>query len=209
MGKINYSIIGSRFGRLTVLDFDHMGPHHVTYWLCECDCGNKTIVSRLNLRSGHTTSCGCNRAIRAKECRTMHGMSKTPLHGIWCHIRQRCGNENDQCYDRYGGRGIDICDEWSEFKNFYDWAINNGYESGLSIDRKNNDKGYSPENCRWTDRVTQCNNRRTSHCITYNGITHTMAEWSRLLNVNYDTFKARVRRGNMRDFEKYYGDSEG
>lgn len=207
-GKIDYSIIGRRFGRLTVVDFDHMGSYKVSYWMCKCDCGNMTIVSRLNLQTGHTTSCGCNRVIRAKECRTIHGQSNTPLHGIWCHIRQRCRNENDSAYSRYGGRGIDVCDEWDDFENFYEWAIANGYRAGLTIDRKDNDRGYSPENCRWTDHITQCNNRRTNHYVTYNGVTHTLAEWSRLLNVSYDAFKARVRRGNFRDFENYYGKPE-
>lgn len=206
--KIDYSIIGQRFGRLTVVDFDHMGSYHKSYWLCRCDCGNSTVVPRLNLVTGTSTSCGCNRAIRAKECKTTHGMSRTPLHGIWCHIRQRCRNENDHAYPYYGARGIDVCDEWDEFENFYDWAINNGYEAGLSIDRKNNNEGYNPENCRWADRITQCNNRRTSRYITYNDITHTMAEWSRLLNVNYDIFKKRMNRGDMQDFKRYYGYSE-
>ena len=99
-----------------------------------------------------------------------------------------------------------MCSEWHKFENFYSWAMNNGYEIGLTLDRKNNDDGYYPENCRWVDNLTQQNNRSTNHYITYNGITHTRSDWARILNVKYETLRARVRRGDMHDFEKYFSE---
>lgn len=121
---------------------------------------------------------------------------------------RRCKNETNRKYPRYGGRGIKVCCEWYNFENFYNWAMCNGYESGLSLDRKNNDGDYCPENCRWVDNITQQNNKSDNHYITYGGITHSRADWSRLLNVNYQTLRARVARGDMRDFEEYFGEKK-
>jgi len=120
-------------------------------------------------------------------------------------MKKRCNNESDSRYDRYGGRGIRICDEWYDFETFKDWALSHGYESGLSIDRVDNNGNYCPENCRWADRIVQANNKSNNRLITYNGITHTVAEWSRILMVNYYNLLARINVGNMRDFENYYG----
>ena len=119
-------------------------------------------------------------------------------------MKQRCGNTHFKQYHRYGGRGVFLCDEWQEFENFRDWAFDSGYEPGLSIDRINNDDGYYPENCRWADRITQQNNRYNNRFITYADITHTLAEWSRLLNIDYDKLRRRVNRNDMRDFEEYF-----
>lgn len=193
---------GLRFGRLQVLGFSHMGPYGKSYWLCECDCGNETIVSRTHLLDGHVTSCGCwNR-----DSATIHGMSHEPLYHTWVSMRQRCQNERQKAYVRYGARHIFVCDEWQSFKNFQEWAMSNGYEHGLTIDRINNDDGYYPENCRWVDRITQANNTSTNRFITYNGDTHTIAEWARLFEIDYDLLRRRINRNDMRDFEEYFGE---
>ena len=199
---------GARFGRLTVIDFDHINAHGTSYWVCECDCGNKTIVQRSNLISGGTVSCGCYCRERLLESATKHGSSNTPLYAVWHSMRQRCDNENHKFYERYGGRGIKVCDEWEEFEPFRDWALDNGYESGLTLDRECNDRGYYPDNCRWVTQQTQTNNRSTNHFISYNGKTHTIAEWARLLQVNYSTLQGRINRNDMRDFEDYF-DNKG
>jgi hypothetical protein len=121
-------------------------------------------------------------------------------------MRQRCGCEYDQAWHRYGGRGITVYDEWDhDFKSFYDWAIENGWEPGLTLDRENNDDGYFPWNCRWVNRVTQANNRSTNRYIRYAGEIKTIAEWAVIFGLNYFTLRARINRGNMRDFEKYFG----
>lgn len=197
-------IIGRRFGRLTVIQHDHMEKRGRSYYLCECDCTNTILARRDLLLSGHTRSCGCYATDINRSRSTTHGMSETRLYNIWRQMRQRCGNSNSSSYCNYGNRGIYVCDEWDTFENFYDWAINNGYESSLSIDRINNDEGYSPENCRWADSSTQANNKRTCHYVTYNDLTHTVTEWSRILGVHAETLRHRIKHGDMSDFEKHF-----
>ena len=132
-------------------------------------------------------------------------MYGTNLYHSWDNMKNRCSNESNSRYNRYGARGIQICDEWHDFKTFKDWALSNGYEYGLSIDRIDNDGNYCPENCRWVDRIVQANNKSNNRLITYKGITHTIAEWSRILMVEYCKLITRINRGDMSDFENYYG----
>ncbi len=203
---IDYSIIGKRFGRLRVLELDHIGKHHSTWWRCICDCGNETIVYRGSLTSGDTISCGCYHSEFKNEFSKTHGMSNHPLYSVWRGMIQRCTSITAANYERYGGRGIGVCEEWrNSFENFYDWAIDSGYEDGLSIDRIDNALGYYPDNCRWATRIEQQNNTRRNHKFTYANETHSIAEWSRILGVNHESLRYRISHGNMRDFEHYYG----
>lgn len=203
-GPEREDITGRRFGRLTVISFDHDDPHRNSYWLCECDCGNKTVVTRGGLTSGNTTSCGCYNRERVSESTRTHGLSRTPLYKVWRDMRTRCENENNIAYHRYGGRGIEVCDEWKKFDNFKDWALDAGYNKGLTIDRVDNNSGYTPTNCRWVDWDTQGNNRSTNHIVEYNGHRHNIMEWAKILGVNYSTLWGRIKRNDMRDFEKYF-----
>jgi hypothetical protein len=193
-------LTGKRFGRLKVIGFDRMGTGGKSYWLCQCDCGTKNIVERSSLLSSGTISCGCAR----RDATSTHGMTNSSLYNTWRSMKYRCDNPNHIHYDRYGGRGISIYDEWYAFENFRDWAMSNGYSEGLTIDRINNDEGYSPENCRWADGYTQHNNTSRNRIVTYNGVTHTIAEWSKLLNVHYSSLWGRINKGDMRDFESYF-----
>lgn len=206
MSRIDHSIIGKRFGQLTVLEFCYLDARRQSHWLCECDCGNKTVVQRANLTSGGTLSCGCHRRENVIRRSTTHGESNTPLYYVWHSMHQRCNNTNHKFYPRYGGRGIKVCDEWGDFEPFRDWALDSGYESGLTLDRECNDSGYYPENCRWVPQQTQVNNRSITRFVTYNGDTRTIAEWARLLHVSYNTLLTRINRNDMRDFEKYFGE---
>ena len=207
-GPERENIIGKRFGRLTVVDFDHNDVHRNSYWLCECDCGNKTIVTRGSLISGNTTSCGCYNKERVRESTTTHGLSGTPLYKAWRDMRTRCENINNAAYHRYGGRGIDICDDWKKFENFRDWATDSGYDKHLTLDRIDNDDGYYPENCRWVDWQTQGNNRSTNRIVEYAGYRHTIAEWVRILGVNDVTLRNRIERNDFRDFERYFNEKD-
>lgn len=111
-------------------------------------------------------------------------------------MKKRCYNKNASNYKNYGGRGITMCDEWrNDFITFYNWSMENGYQDNLSIDRIDNDKGYSPSNCRWTDRTTQNNNTRHNVYLTYNGKTQTMKQWSDELNTPISTICCRKKRG--------------
>lgn len=111
-------------------------------------------------------------------------------------MRSRCSDPNNQDYDTYGGRGIAVCEEWSSSSSvFVDWAINNGYQPGLSLDRIDVNGNYCPENCRWITQKEQCNNTRRNIMMELNGEVHTMKEWSELLGINYGTLQSRVSRG--------------
>lgn len=159
MGK-KLDLIGQRFGRLTVIGKDEI-KNHRQYWLCRCDCGNEKIVSTHSLTKG-TQSCGCLQKERASKASITHGLSKTRIHKEWRAILHRCKNETASHYEYYGGRGITVCDEWkgeNGFIRFYEWAMAHGYSDNLTLDRINNDKGYSPDNCRWVTHMENCHNR--------------------------------------------------
>ena len=130
-------ISGMKFGKLTAIKAVGKNSKGEHLWECICDCGNRRTVNVSNLLLGRSTSCGCSRST--------HGLSKTALHSRWRAMRQRCQNDKHPKYKDYGGRGIQVCEEWDEsFESFYQWAIANGYKEGLHLDRINNDAGYSP-----------------------------------------------------------------
>ena len=188
------NLTGQKFGLLTVIErCKENTKQGKPQWLCKCDCGNTHTVSAASLKSGKVKSCGC----LSKNPRTYkHGMTKTNLYSIWHNMKDRCYRKSHHAYKDYGGRGIYVCAEWKDdFIPFYEWAISSGYHDGLSIDRKDNDMPYSPDNCRWVTMQTQANNRRTNHLITYNGETKTLTEWSRVFNCSYAMILRRLESG--------------
>lgn len=190
------NLVGERFGALTVIGRGPNDSQGKTTWLCKCDCGNVCTVSRGNLKSGQTKSCGCSTKYLLKISHTKHGLRYTSIYHVWNSMKDRCNNPRCHAYENYGGRGIKVCDEWqNDPKAFYDWAVSHGFKKGLSIDRIDNDKGYPPENCRWANTETQGNNRRSNRCINYLGETHTVKEWSEILKIDYADMKSRLRSG--------------
>lgn len=175
-------LTGQQFHHLTVLEFAER-KNNRTMWKCLCECGNITFVDSNSLKSGNTKSCGCHRSDGWGNSKT-HGMSRTRLYRTWMGMKSRCYREKNKYYKNYGGRGIRVCDKWiSSFESFRDWALQNGYLDSLTLDRIDNDGNYCPENCRWVDRFEQMNNTRANHRITLNGITMTIAEWSRKIGI--------------------------
>lgn len=161
-------LTGQRFGRLVVLERVENTKQRRARWKCQCVCGNKTVVNGFHLTRGETKSCGClSHDVKVKRC-TVHGKRKTRLYHLWSNMKQRCYNQKDRRFNQYGGRGITVCDEWlHNFMAFHDWAIASGYDENApfgqcTIDRIDNDKGYSPNNCRWVDMKVQRNNRSDS-----------------------------------------------
>lgn len=194
-------LTGKRFEMLTVIKrVENRGKE--VFWLCQCDCGNTKEVNGSKLKSGNTKSCGCYRKVaqlnysRTYVGRKTHGMSNTRLYRIYNKMKLRCYSKTNSAYKNYGGRGITICQEWlDDFMNFYNWAMKNGYRDDLSIDRIDNDKGYSPCNCRWATRKQQANNTRSTIFLTYNGETKPASEWSEITGIPQDVITARKRKG--------------
>ena len=189
-------LTGKKFGKLTVLKRVENNKHGQPQWLCKCDCGNETVVVGQKLRTGQTKSCGC--IVYEQKTRLTHGMSGTTLFTRWMNMKSRCNNPKNKRYNRYGGRGIKVCEEWeNDFMNFYRWAISNGFEESLSIDRIDNNMGYCPENCRWVNAKRQENNRSKNIKITYNGEEKTLSEWCDFLNLDYNLIHDRIHRYGM------------
>ena len=154
-------LLGRRFGRLTVINYKGRDSNSNHLWEYQCDCGTITTVRATSLIMGQTQSCGCLTIERAREASTKHGLHKHPLYAIWHQMRERCYNPKCKAYKNYGARNIVICKNWLEdFLNFYNWAMENGYEKDLSIDRKDVNGNYEPNNCRWATPSEQSQNTR-------------------------------------------------
>lgn len=158
-------LTGQRFGRLVVVERAGSDTKGNAMWKCQCDCGEVRVVNSRNLLSGNSKSCGCLKTDQVVLRNIIHGKRKSRLYPIWKAMNERCRNPNVHNYHRYGGRGITVCEEWkTDFQAFYSWAMANGYDENApvgkcTIDRIDNDKGYSPDNCRWVDTKTQNNNK--------------------------------------------------
>lgn len=158
MSRISEDLVGKEFGNLKVLrncGSVQVGKSKKVMWECKCLlCGGVTYVVSSKLKEGHVKSCGC--------LKNKHGFSRcnNRLYSIWVGMHNRCENPTNKDYINYGARGISVCEEWSDFLPFYEWAMSHGYEDTLTIDRKDNDKGYCPSNCRWLTRADNNRNKR-------------------------------------------------
>jgi hypothetical protein len=159
-----------RFGNLTVIE-SYVIPRkpYRRICVCKCDCGKTKEIRRDALISGKTISCGCAIINNNKKMFTKHLLSHHRLYVIWQGMRQRCSNPNHIAFSYYGGRGIKVCNEWSDFMLFYEWAMNNGYKENLTIDRIDNDKDYYPDNCRW---LTSEENTILAHKGKHHDMSH-------------------------------------
>ena len=184
-------ITGERFNNLVVVKRVENAKGGVAMWECICDCGNTTIVRGSNLKNGSVKSCGCRRKT-AKPALT-HDMSKTRLYREWASIKRRCYAKSLPSYKNYGGRGIEVCDEWkNSFEVFRDWALTNGYSDDLTIERIDTNGNYCPENCTWIPFNQQQGNRRTCYSFEHNGETKNLADWCRNLDLSYGVVHNRI-----------------
>ena len=196
--------IGESFGRLIVISevepsLRKNGKPRRRF-LCKCICGNEIVVFGENLTKGNTKSCGCLQKEIASENAAKHRETNSRLYNVWSAIKRRCYNTTVPEYKWYGGRGIQMCDEWREnFSMFQTWAMSAGYDpcakrGECTIDRIDSNGNYSPENCRWVSQVEQMNNIRTNHNIEWNGQIHTAAEWSRITGISASKILQRINR---------------
>jgi hypothetical protein len=186
-------IEGQRFGRLVAQAVEQRGGHQ-RKWLCVGDCGRTVSATSTRLMSGDTQSCGCLRKETAKRQglrNATHGQRKTATYRTWVAMISRCTNDKDSNWVNYGGRGVEVCDRWFEFENFL--KDMGERPEGKTIDRKDVNGNYEPDNCRWATAEQQNNNRRTSRFIEFEGREQTLAQWARELGVTPQCLTMRLR----------------
>lgn len=154
-------LVGERFGKLVVFSFSHTDESRRSFWNVICDCGKEKSVNGSSLKRGASNSCGCMVGEAARKRLTKHGMAHGRLHYIWVGMVQRCMNPKNKAYKYYGARGIEVCGEWRSFQGFLD-DMGKEWAAGLSIERIDNNAGYSKANCKWIPRSEQSKNRRPS-----------------------------------------------
>lgn len=196
---------GKKFGRLEVIRFIPINERESRRksWLCKCDCGNFTQVDPVKLNTGHTSSCGCLKQEYKdiiKNLNRKYNCTNKRLQSVYFAMLDRCYNKNNRSYHNYGGRGIFVCDEWkSDFDAFAKWAFSHGYKAHAkrgecTLDRKNVNEAYCPDNCCWISNKQQQNNKRVCQKIEYKGETHTIAEWADIFNIPYSTLYNGIKR---------------
>lgn len=194
-------LTGQRFERLLVIE--RAGSRKgQTMWRCRCDCGNERVIQSSSLTGGRSRSCGClhwelsAQILQSNNFFRDGAYRDKRLFGIWSAMKQRCLNPNNPEYAIYGGRGIEICREWlDDFLVFQKWAFENDYREDLTIDRIDNEQGYFPENCRWTDMRVQSNNQRRTTMLSFEGKTQALSYWADEVGLSRNTLKGRLRRG--------------
>lgn len=190
-----HDLIQQQFGRLTVIE---RAPNHgkQVAWRCRCECGGDVVVDGIRLTRGVTKSCGCLRreTAHAQRNKRTHGLTGSTTYRAWRQMKARCLNVRHPAYPDYGERGITVCTRWLEsFENF---LADMGYKpDGLTLERRNNDGPYSPDNCYWATWMQQAQNRRSTRLATFAGETLCFAEWARRVGLSCSVFAGRIRRG--------------
>lgn len=189
---------GNQYGDLTVIESAGRNQWRALQWLCSCRCGNIVTVSGAQLRSGKTKSCGCRRAAECRS-RTTHGNARrgdaTKEYRTWCHMIERCHNKNSVDFSEYGGRGITVCDRWRNSFSAFLEDMGKCPAAKTSIDRKDNERGYEPGNCKWANLHEQANNKRNNRFVTINGVRKLAQQWCDEYGISNVEFYRRVRLG--------------
>lgn len=176
--------VGDVFTRWTVIEKGPPDKWGYTTWVCQCSCGTVKTIAQSELLQGRTKSCGCYRRDDAQRKHTVHGGYKDRLYEVWHGMKKRCSPASKDKYPAYAGRGIAVCEEWSNsYERFRRWAVENGYNekaahNECTIDRIDVNGDYCPQNCRWVNIKTQCNNRRNTIYLTLNQETKSISTWA-------------------------------
>lgn len=192
-------LIGQQFNELSVIEEDGRinGKRQIK---CECSCGNVKTYDAYKVTSGTTKSCGCKKASYLKKARTTHSGRDTVLYSKWSGMKRRCYNTNDSHYKNYGALGITMCNEWkNDFGKFREWAYHSGYNDSLTIERKNPNKGYNPENCTWISSEYQAWTKRNTVHILYKGRLQPLSVVAKAENMNHKTLSSRYYRFKKRN----------
>jgi len=185
-------LTGRRFGRLVAIDRVPGNPSR-TRWNCICDCGNRTVTLTGCLIQGQTTSCGCFKKEVVGAMNRTHGHARgNRTYKIWGGMIQRCYNSRNQRFADYGGRGIDVIPAWHSFEAFL--ADMGEAPDGLTIDRKDNSKGYSPDNCRWATVSQQNRNKDCNTVLEFRGEKLCLSDWCDRTGIDVSTMSARLSR---------------
>ncbi len=185
-------LVGQRFERLTVVSLAEKRDGRPR-WACRCDCGTEVVVAGNHLKSGATRSCGCLQRELTAQRSTTHGKSRTRTYRIWDLMHSRCSNPKNLRFKQYGGRGITVCERWSNFEGFL--ADMGECPDGYSIDRIDPNGNYEPVNCRWATEATQQNNRTSNRMIEFGGKTQSLADWAREAGIKPGTLRFRIESG--------------
>lgn len=197
MGRKVIDMTGYKTGRIKVVEQAGKNKRGNILWRYECSCGGGGVATADAIR--RMKSCGCIRKEKGKEFfhnyNITHGESRTRIYIIWGNMINRTSNKKNKDYKNYGGRGITVCEEWKDYLTFKKWALENGYSDTLTLDRIDNDKGYYPGNCRWTDKETQNNNKQQSRKLEYKGEIKSVEQWAKEYNINRGTLVNRLNKG--------------
>lgn len=187
--------IGKCYNDLRIEYYVGKDKHHVPFFMCECTrCHNHKIIPLYSMRRGTIKTCGCLHIENTSKANTTHGESKTRLYRKYYGMLTRCYNKNDAAYQHYGARNIKICDEWlgqDGYLAFKAWALASGYKDGLTIERKNPNGDYCPENCTWITMKDQAENKTSTNWIRYNGYEFPESIWEKITGINRDTIHYR------------------
>lgn len=194
INKCYKNTINKKFGLLKVIDFSHRDNTH-TYWICLCDCGNKITATRNSLQRKSTKSCGCYKKQIFIKNITTHKMSNTSQYKVWHAMMQRCYNKSCKAYKNYGMRGILVDKNWHDFITWFNDFGCKKINKNDTIERIDNNKEYSKENCRWASILEQQQNKRTVTSLTYNNETMSIMAWSRRFCIPKNTVYYRLKNG--------------
>jgi hypothetical protein len=186
-------LTGRKFGDWTIIRLSHFDKFRQARWQCRCVCGAERPVTAATLLRGASTGCGCSADKRFSERTKTHGMTDKTEHRIWKMMKSRCSNQNYTDYKNYGGRGITVCDEWNNsFEQFY---ADMGPRPSMkhTLDRIDNSKGYSPDNCKWSTRSEQNRNHRRNRLLTYGAETMNVIDWARKLGITQQALQFRLK----------------